>query len=408
MTTDPGDLVLDPTCGSGTTAYVAEQWGRRWITIDTSRVALMLAKHRLMTAKFDYYKLRELEAEDLARNPGGPWISEVDEFGQATGDPRTFKCQRVPHITLRSIARNASLDPIFEKHEPIVEAALERLNDELGAVSSEVKEDLVARLIEKHRRDGARAVNDGDIRRWLLPGASPDALRPAPARKGLKALTAAQVENYKRRIPEESWREWEVPFDPDPNWPATLREALNDYREAWRSKMAEVNACIDAEAESEELVDQPEIVRGAVRVAGPFTMEGVIAQEEGPDTPIGGAPEELEAFDSEQAGIAAANAEAHLDKVLRLLKATGVEFAGNRRMKFTEMEPLSGPTRIHAEGHWENGAGTERRVGVSIGPEAGNVSSLQVEDAVRAAPAGPATTIWYSPVSGSTPPPRRR
>ena len=59
MTTDPGDLVLDPTCGSGTTAYVAEQWGRRWITIDTSRVAVALARQRILTAKFDYYKTEE-------------------------------------------------------------------------------------------------------------------------------------------------------------------------------------------------------------------------------------------------------------------------------------------------------------------------------------------------------------
>jgi adenine-specific DNA-methyltransferase len=58
MTTDPGDLVLDPTCGSGTTAYVAEKWGRRWITCDTSRVAVTLAKMRLMTASFDYYALK--------------------------------------------------------------------------------------------------------------------------------------------------------------------------------------------------------------------------------------------------------------------------------------------------------------------------------------------------------------
>ena len=85
MATDPGDLVLDPTCGSGTTAYVAEQWGRRWITIDTSRVALTLAKHRLMTAKFDYYQLRELTAEDVARNPGGTWIEGVDGEGKANG-----------------------------------------------------------------------------------------------------------------------------------------------------------------------------------------------------------------------------------------------------------------------------------------------------------------------------------
>ena len=62
MTTDPGDLVLDPTCGSGTTAYVAEQWGRRWITIDTSRVALALARSRLMAAKYPYYLLADSEA----------------------------------------------------------------------------------------------------------------------------------------------------------------------------------------------------------------------------------------------------------------------------------------------------------------------------------------------------------
>src|SRR6185369_10974437 len=74
MTTDPGDLVFDPTCGSGTTAFVAEQWGRRWITCDSSRVALALAKHRIMTAKFDYYQLRELTAEDVAHNPNGTWI----------------------------------------------------------------------------------------------------------------------------------------------------------------------------------------------------------------------------------------------------------------------------------------------------------------------------------------------
>ena len=83
MTTDPGDLVLDPTCGSGTTAYVAEQWGRRWITCDSSRVALALAKHRLMTAKFDYQQLRPLSAEDVARNPHGTWLT--DPTGKVPG-----------------------------------------------------------------------------------------------------------------------------------------------------------------------------------------------------------------------------------------------------------------------------------------------------------------------------------
>lgn len=82
MTTDPGDLVLDPTCGSGTTAYVAEQWGRRWITCDTSRVAVTLAKQRLMTSLFDYYELQQ------------------PEEGVCSG----FRYKSVPHITLKSIA----------------------------------------------------------------------------------------------------------------------------------------------------------------------------------------------------------------------------------------------------------------------------------------------------------------
>jgi len=87
MTTDPGDLVFDPTCGSGTTAYVAEQWGRRWITCDTSRVALTLARQRLMTAVFDYYELAH------------------PQEGVGSG----FKYKTVPHVTLKSIANNPDI-----------------------------------------------------------------------------------------------------------------------------------------------------------------------------------------------------------------------------------------------------------------------------------------------------------
>jgi adenine-specific DNA-methyltransferase len=92
-----------------------------------------------------------------------------------------------------------------------------------------------------------------------------------------------------------------VPFDTDPDWPPALQEALIAYRAAWRAKMDEVNACIAANAEMEELVDKPEPAKGVVRVSGPFTMEGVIAVEDGPDTPIGGAPDELDAFDGDAA-----------------------------------------------------------------------------------------------------------
>ncbi|MBI3005308.1 MAG: site-specific DNA-methyltransferase [Ignavibacteriales bacterium] len=94
MTTDPGDLVLDPTCGSGTTAYVAEQWGRRWITIDTSRVPLALARQRLLTATFSYYKLK-----DEQRGPVGGFVYErkQNNKGEEVGGI-------VPHVTLKSIA----------------------------------------------------------------------------------------------------------------------------------------------------------------------------------------------------------------------------------------------------------------------------------------------------------------
>ena len=109
MTTDPGDLVFDPTCGAGTTAYVAEQWGRRWITIDTSRVAIALARQRLLTATFDYYELK-----DSSQGIAGGFVNK-----------------NVPHITLGSIAQNSALDPIFAKHEPILKEKLDILNNKL-------------------------------------------------------------------------------------------------------------------------------------------------------------------------------------------------------------------------------------------------------------------------------------
>ncbi|MDQ6633837.1 MAG: site-specific DNA-methyltransferase [Gemmatimonadota bacterium] len=108
MTTDPGDLVLDPTCGSGTTAYVAEQWGRRWITIDTSRVALALARTRLMSARFPYYLLAD-SPEGVVKE------SEITQHlpsqQKTEGDIRKgFVYRRVPHVTLKSIANNPEIE----------------------------------------------------------------------------------------------------------------------------------------------------------------------------------------------------------------------------------------------------------------------------------------------------------
>ena len=211
MTTDPGDLVLDPTCGSGTTAYAAERWGRRWITIDTSRVSIALARQRCLTASFDYYELK-----DKSKGIAGGFVNKT-----------------VPHITLKSIAQNTALDPIFAKHEPILKEKLDALNSALAAVTPDIRTKLLTKRTEKAKREGKRSVTDADQRRWQLP--------------------------------KTVWQEWEVPFDTDPDWPKALQEALTDYRKAWRDKMDEVNDCIAKSSEGEELVDQPEVDRKRIR-----------------------------------------------------------------------------------------------------------------------------------------------
>ena len=110
MTTDPGDLVFDPTCGSGTTAYVAEQWGRRWITCDTSRVALALARQRLMTSTFPFYKLANPES----------------------GVRGAFVYKTVPHIMLKSIANNEQIDIIHARYQEQLDPIRAQINQLLG------------------------------------------------------------------------------------------------------------------------------------------------------------------------------------------------------------------------------------------------------------------------------------
>ena len=130
MTTDPGDLVLDPTCGSGTTAYVAEQWGRRWITIDTSRVALALARTRLMSARYPYYLL----ADSLEGQKREAELTQTVPKSEPThGSIRQgFVYERVPHITLKSIANNVEIDVIWEKYQETLESLRNQLNAELN------------------------------------------------------------------------------------------------------------------------------------------------------------------------------------------------------------------------------------------------------------------------------------
>ncbi len=144
MTTDPGDLVLDPTCGAGTTAMVAEQWGRRWITIDTSRVALALARARIMGARYPFYLLADSREGQLKE-------AEVTRTAPSTkpvyGNVRYgFVYERVPHITLGAIARNSEIDVIWEQWEAKLEPLREKLN---GALKKQWQEWEIPRDADK-------------------------------------------------------------------------------------------------------------------------------------------------------------------------------------------------------------------------------------------------------------------
>jgi adenine-specific DNA-methyltransferase len=162
MTTDPGDLVIDPTCGSGTTAYIAEQWGRRWITIDTSRVALALARTRLMTAKYPYYKLKEVENIRMG-----------------------FEYKTVPHVTLKSLANDEEPEqevlydqPFEEKRKvrvsgPFTVESLSphRVSDAQEMLSSErFVETIVANLLKAGVQTGEKGARVEFVNLDILPG----------------------------------------------------------------------------------------------------------------------------------------------------------------------------------------------------------------------------------------------
>ena len=154
MATDPGDLVFDPTCGSGTTAFVAEQWGRRWITIDTSRVALALARARIMGARYPFYLLADSregqfkESEVTGTAPSSQPVHCDIRHG--------FVYERVPHITLKSIANNAEIDVIWEKWQKTLEPLREKLNT---ALKKQWQEWEIPREADKAWQDPAKKLH---------------------------------------------------------------------------------------------------------------------------------------------------------------------------------------------------------------------------------------------------------
>ena len=187
MSTDPGDLVLDPTCGSGTTAYIAEQWGRRWITIDTSRVALALARARIMGARYPYYLLAD--SPEGQRKEGEASRTPPKET-PTRGDIRQgFVYERVPHITLKSIANNAEIDVIWEKWQETLEPLRARLKSALGRGPHLPVAIATGPSLSRSAGEGLAAASDKPLARIAGEGAACSAAGEGKA----------------------AWEEWEIP-----------------------------------------------------------------------------------------------------------------------------------------------------------------------------------------------------
>jgi adenine-specific DNA-methyltransferase len=424
MTTDPGDLVFDPTCGSGTTAYCAEKWGRRWITCDTSRVALAIARQRLMTAKFDYYELKD------------------PERGPASG----FNYKTVPHITLESIAKNTEIDAIAAKYQPQIDQALADLNRALkgkpikitvseGGRAGQVV-DFSAPDTKTVTLPTGQVVKVNELLEWEVPREVPHPVWPEEAKKaywrlhalkknpfpvgaGLRACPDAgqpqgvaptnvyTVQEETKRLLETIYRltghRWEdlgqVP-DPIPpeNWPDTAKDALRRFWELKRQKRKEIDESIQRNAPQETLYDKPLVKHGVVRVSGPFTVEAIpvpavedptqapIPQFEDsvgvdprvyPGQPQGVAPTAEPGRISDRGGD-------YLTAMINLLKQQGgILFPGGKRLELTNLRQIN-LGHLHAEAEAQQN-GNVLRVAISFGPQHGPVTAYQVQETIPTA-----------------------
>ncbi|MHA6729628.1 site-specific DNA-methyltransferase [Devosia sp. A369] len=351
MATDAGDLVLDPTCGSGTTATVAEQWGRRWITMDTSRVALALARTRLMSARYPYYHLAD-SAEGRVQEGKVTGRLPVSEPAPGGDIREGFVYERAPHITLKSIASNAEIDIIWDKWQ----AALEPLR---GAINAAL-----------FRTEG----------------------RHAPAK-------GADDEHSlgKREAESPGWQEWQIPRDLD-TWlvskdgkahAALVNRSVRDLHVKWWegrvARQQEIDASIARAADVELLYDRPYEDKSKVRVAGPFTVESlsphrvVTARDDTLGSELAAAEGQMQPGPKNMPG---ADFGA---MVIENLKKAGLHQKDKAdTIHFNSVEPWPGKW-LGAEARYTDGEGCERRAGVLIGPEFGTLTHSQITAAAREA-----------------------
>lgn len=335
MSTDPGDLVLDPTCGSGTTATVAEQWGRRWITIDTSRVALALARARIMGARYPYYLLADTEEgkrkeAELSRKT----MSSQSVHGNIK---QGFVYERVPHITLKSIANNAEIDVIWEKYLPTVESHRKSLNASLRGHKTPYK-------VTAGGREGKEIRFD--------------------AKEGEKVKLPSGEEAMLYEL-----LDWEIPREAPKDWPSATQAPLEAYWQARIERQKEIDASITAKAEYEYLYDKPYENKSVVRVAGPFTVESL-------------SPHRLAEVEPQTR---TATREDFSQVILDTLRTSGVQFAHKEdKISFTSLVPWPGEL-LCAEAKYLDASGNEVRAGIFLGPEYGTVTRPDLVEAAREA-----------------------
>lgn len=346
MTTDPGDLVLDPTCGSGTTAYVAEQWGRRWITMDTSRVALALARARIMGARYPWYMLADSREGQLKEGEVTRSVpADTPTYGRIR---QGFVYKRVPHITLKSIANNAEIDTIWESYQEKLEPLRQAINAALGT----------------------------DWQEWEMPRELPTTVTPAKA--GVAGGSAQTPEMPASAGMTEDVRELHAQW-----W--TLRI----------SRQKEIDASIAAKADTEYLYDQPYEDKSRVRVAGPFTVESLSPHRVPAMDADDSLFDELEAAEGRrQAGTAASESADFAEMLLENLKRSGVQQPHKAdRLVFTSLKPwpgrficAEGAVRQASEGESDTLADSPtRRAAILIGPEYGTVARADLTAAAREA-----------------------
>ena len=307
MASNPGDLVLDPTCGGGTTAYVAEEWGRRWITIDTSRVALALARTRIMGARYRFFILadsRDGQEKEADINRSEPRSTPVQNNIR-----QGFVSERVPHITLKSIANNSEIDVIWQQFFEKLEPARKHLNEAL----------------------------------------------------------------------KKNWEEWEVPREAENDWTLKAKTLHADWWKLLIERGQEIDASVAAKADFEILFDRPYEDKTKVRVAGPFTVESL-----SPHRTLG-VDENDELIDPMEQPNRGDEAD-FATMVLDNLKKVGVQQSTKEdKIDFTSVTLWPG-RYICAEGRYtegKEGAETEKRAGIFIGPEFGTVSREDLVGASR-------------------------